>query len=397
MVKKNFYFVQQSNWVKHLWQLLGPFYQRFFEGLLNFYTVLGPEICSSPLGQTRPTTQYIYRTFPTVKYTTLGNPDHPTLVVSAKDVKEVVAEEEDVHHHPVNHLHCLVLVVVLVQAGPVLEQVANVLLLLVPDAQSHLPLHQGYVGVVDEPLLVEDHLHVQGSRIPHHVVPLVHVHGGDLVGSELVEEELLKPPVLVGPAVVVLLLERAADELLDEGHILLSEPMLLEERQEVVLLDDVDEDLEAAQLVGPLRLRSCLRHKGLPEVGEGTVPKVVAESSQHHAQPVLLGGTARPLQHQVLEELAGQVHHPQAVLHPAVLRPWEDVVGAAKLSQAGPNNCMQPMLLCIFSGRPFEDTFKSAQWRKVKQVQPMRLYIFSSTQFEDTLENAQWAKQLQPM
>ena len=27
---------------------------------MNFYTALGPEICSSPLGQTRPTTLYIF-------------------------------------------------------------------------------------------------------------------------------------------------------------------------------------------------------------------------------------------------------------------------------------------------------------------------------------------------
>ena len=32
---------------------------------------------------------------------------------------------------------------------------------------------------------------------------------------------------------------------------------------------------------------------------------------------------------------------------------------------------MQPMSLCIFSGRQFEDTFDNAQWRKVKQMQPM--------------------------
>ena len=39
---------------------LGHFYLRF-EGPLNFYTVLRPEICSSPLGTTRPTTLYFSR------------------------------------------------------------------------------------------------------------------------------------------------------------------------------------------------------------------------------------------------------------------------------------------------------------------------------------------------
>ena len=33
----------------------------------------------------------------------------------------------------------------------------------------------------------------------------------------------------------------------------------------------------------------------------------------------------------------------------------------------------QPMRLCILTGRRFEDTFKNAQWRKVKQMQSMWL------------------------
>ena len=36
----------------------------------------------------------------------------------------------------------------------------------------------------------------------------------------------------------------------------------------------------------------------------------------------------------MLEELAGEVHHPEAVLHPAVLGPGEDIVGAAELPHA---------------------------------------------------------------
>ena len=31
---------------------------------------------------------------------------------------------------------------------------------------------------------------------------------------------------------------------------------------------------------------------------------------------------------------------------------------------------MQPMSPCLFSGRPFKDTFENSQWRKVKQMQP---------------------------
>ena len=50
---------------------------------------------------------------------------------------------------------------------------------------------------------------------------------------------------------------------------------------------------------------------------------------------------------------------------------------------------MQPMWLCIFSCRPFEETFKNAQWRKVKQMQSMWLCIFSCRPFEETFENTQ--------
>ena len=60
---------------------------------------------------------------------------------------------------------------------------------------------------------------------------------------------------------------------------------------------------------------------------------------------------------------------------------------------------MQPIRLCIFSGRRFEETFENTQWRKVKQMQSMRLCIFSGKQFEATFENTQWrkVKQMQPM
>ena len=53
---------------------------------------------------------------------------------------------------------------------------------------------------------------------------------------------------------------------------------------------------------------------------------------------------------------------------------------------------MQPMWLCILSGRWFEETFENTQWRKVKQMQPMWLCLFSGRPFEDTFENAQWKK-----
>ena len=60
---------------------------------------------------------------------------------------------------------------------------------------------------------------------------------------------------------------------------------------------------------------------------------------------------------------------------------------------------MQPMCLCFFWFRQFEETFENAHWRKVKQMQPMWLCILIRKQFEDTFENTQrWkAKQMQPM
>ena len=44
------------------------------------------------------------------------------------------------------------------------------------------------------------------------------------------------------------------------------------------------------------------------------------------------------------------------------------------------------------SGRPFEETFENAQWRKIKQMQPMRLCNYSCKLIENTFENAQWRK-----
>ena len=54
---------------------------------------------------------------------------------------------------------------------------------------------------------------------------------------------------------------------------------------------------------------------------------------------------------------------------------------------------------CLLTGRPFEETFKNAQWRKVKQMQSMWLCILICRPFGDTFENAQRgkAKQMQPV
>ena len=60
---------------------------------------------------------------------------------------------------------------------------------------------------------------------------------------------------------------------------------------------------------------------------------------------------------------------------------------------------MQPVWLCILSGKHFEETFRNTQWRKVKQMQLMRLCILLCQPFEDTFENTLWrkTKQVWPM
>ena len=47
---------------------------------------------------------------------------------------------------------------------------------------------------------------------------------------------------------------------------------------------------------------------------------------------------------------------------------------------------MQPVRLYILSGRPFEETLKNTQWRKVKPMQPVRLFILTGRPFEETLK-----------
>ena len=45
---------------------------------------------------------------------------------------------------------------------------------------------------------------------------------------------------------------------------------------------------------------------------------------------------------------------------------------------------MQPMLLCIFLCKRFENTFEKTQWRKDKQMQPVWLCILFCRPFEDS-------------
>ena len=48
---------------------------------------------------------------------------------------------------------------------------------------------------------------------------------------------------------------------------------------------------------------------------------------------------------------------------------------------------MQPVWLCIFWGRQFENAFKKTLRWKVKHMQPVLLCILPSKQFDDTCEN----------
>ena len=77
-------------------------------------------------------------------------------------------------------------------------------------------------------------------------------------------------------------------------------------------------------------------------------------------------------------------------------RPFEDTFDNAQWRKIKQK---QSMWLCFFTGRRFEDTLENAQWRKIKQMQPMWLCLFSCKPFEETFHNAQWrkAKQMQPM
>ena len=53
---------------------------------------------------------------------------------------------------------------------------------------------------------------------------------------------------------------------------------------------------------------------------------------------------------------------------------------------------MQPVWLCLCSGKQVEATSKSSLWRKVAQMQPMWLCFCLGRRFEETFENSLWWK-----
>ena len=138
---------------------------------------------------------------------------------------------------------------------------------------------------------------------------------------------------------------------LDKCDVHVCQPVTLEEWHEVVLLDDVLQHVDGSLLVEPLVTLSGFSYKILPEVTvtitvnvwckqriknspKGSVTQIMTEPGHHHTDLVSLVGTARPLLHEVVHHLPGQVHHAQAMLPPAVLGGRVDVVGSAQLSQA---------------------------------------------------------------
>ena len=88
--------------------------------------------------------------------------------------------------------------------------------------------------------------------------------------------------------------------------------------------------------------------------------------------------------------------------YPSPFRPCPlDVVQLSITSPLWPEHYQRGILLTnmtkfTFTFCPFNP---DAQWRQVKQMQPVWLCIFSGRQFEDTYEETQWrkAKQLQPV
>ena len=53
---------------------------------------------------------------------------------------------------------------------------------------------------------------------------------------------------------------------------------------------------------------------------------------------------------------------------------------------------MQPVWLCIVSGRQLEDTFENAQWRKATQMHLLLPIILSCKHFESSFNITQWRK-----
>ena len=69
-------------------------------------------------------------------------------------------------------------------------------------------------------------------------------------------------------------------------------------------------------------------------------------------------------------------------LHPSSQTIWPDIwIDTVEKSQK-----MQPMRICILSGRQFEETFEKVQWGKVELLQLVWLCILSVMPFEDTFE-----------
>ena len=78
---------------------------------------------------------------------------------------------------------------------------------------------------------------------------------------------------------------------------------------------------------------------------------------------------------------------------------WLCIFSCKPFEETFENAQWSKMLLCILTSRRFEETFENTHWRKVKQMQPMWFCIFSGRWFEETFDKAHWRKikQMQPM
>ena len=117
---------------------------------------------------------------------------------------------------------------------------------------SYLPgatVHLNKIRVLDEPLVVKGDLDVERQGVSQHVVPLVNIHGRDLVCHDLIEKSLLRTSALV--AIIFALLKWSINEFLDEDNVLLSQSVLLKCRHQLIVINQVLKNLDGGLLVRP--------------------------------------------------------------------------------------------------------------------------------------------------
>merc|ERR1719233_1037707 len=167
---------------------------------------------------------------------------------------------------PVNDLDSSMLVSFPVKSDPVKEHLLNTLCFFITDAETIPPFHFHNVRVKDEPPVIEGDPNTEGTIIPEHVVPLVHIYGGYLVSHDLVQEELVRPPPKEGPGTVLVraLVKRSENHLLDKSYVIFCQPILSKHWHKVVIIDDEIQHVKRGLLVTPLVIFSGFIHEALP-------------------------------------------------------------------------------------------------------------------------------------